>query len=737
MRKSRFQTSLTIALLVSALAVTPALADDAWTHWRGPHQTGVSPATDLITSWSKDGQNLIWRDDFTGRSTPVLVDGRVCANGRAGEGINRQEVVACWNAETGEKLWERRFNVYLTTVPWNRVGWGDLAADEETGYVYAQIVHGLLVALDAEGETAWQWELGQDLGRASGYGGRTNTPIVDEGRLLVHVIGSGFGGLAGLGDRFFAFDKKTGEVLWISPRWFPPKDLNTYSTPVVATIDGQRLMIGGGADGRIHAVQARTGKDVWSFHLSQRGLNSSVVVGGDTVYASHSEENLDAGVMGRVVAIDATGSGDVTQSHELWRVDELGAGYASPVLHEGVLHVADNSANLVALDAKTGEHLWEINYGTVGKGSPVWADGKIYVTEVNGNFVIIKPGEEGAEILDDEHLEMPSGRYAEIYASPAVGYGRIYFTTEEGIYCLGDPEKPFKAQPAKTMADSEEMATGEPAQLLIKPAVVVGNAGESHTFEALAYDAMGNFVGTVDAEWSLEGLPGKIDGSGKLSFDSAAIHGTQIGEVEAKAGELTATAHLRIAGKLPWKEDFEAIAVGEVPKSWLGTGKNAHVEEADGGKILVQPVAPRGAPRATMLIGPSYLSGYTVQADVKGNREGRRLTDLGVVNSGYLFEIQGAHQRIQVSSWASERRMAQQFPFEWEMDVWYTLKTRVDQKDGKAVVRGKVWKRGEDEPADWTVTVEDPLPIENGSPGIYAFAPVEAYFDNVLITVSE
>ena len=40
---------------------------------------------------------------------------------------------------------------------------------------------------------------------------------------------------------------------------------------------------------------------------------------------------------------------------------------------------------------------------------------------------------------------VPSGsRYAEIYGSPAVAYGRVYFTTEGGIYALGDKAKPFK-----------------------------------------------------------------------------------------------------------------------------------------------------------------------------------------------------------------------------------------------------------------------------------------------------
>ncbi len=39
----------------------------------------------------------------------------------------------------------------------------------------------------------------------------------------------------------------------------------------------------------------------------------------------------------------------------------------------------------------------------------------------------------------------------------------------------------------------------------------------------------------------------------------------------------------------------------------------------------------------------------------------------------------------------------------WKEHVWYTLKFRAAVEDGKAVLRGKVWQRGEPEPAEWTI----------------------------------
>ena len=739
LRVADIATVGTLVILAALLLATAASAGE-WTHWRGPDQTGVSAETDLIDSWSKDGTNLIWRSDFVGRSTPVVVDGRVCANGRMGEGIHRQEAVACWDADTGEQLWKRGFNVYHTAVPWNRVGWGDIAADSETGYVYVQFVNGRFGAFDAEGNTVWEWRLGEDFGRFSGYGGRTNTPVVDENRVIAHVISASWGTNVGGGDRWVAFDKKTGDVLWVSDKGSALKDLNTYSSPVIAEVDGRRQMIGGGADGYLYGLDARTGETLWKFHLSQRGLNSSPAVADGVVFAAHSEENVDTGVMGRVVAFNIKGaSGDITTTHELWRVEELQAGYVSPAVFDGRVYIADNSANLFAIDAKTGESLWHVNYGTVGKGSPVVADGKIYVTEVNGNIRIIEPGETSGKVIHEAHIDMPNeDRYAETYGSFAISGGRLYFTSEEGIYCLGDKSKPYQ-KAAKSKAAEPPKGEGPVASVQVIPNVAVTHSDESVTYSVHTFDAKGRPLGPAgDVQWSADG-PGATIENGKVTFDGSKIKGTQNVKITAKVGEVSGVANVRVAGPLPWSFDFESNPIGKPPMGWMGVGKGAAVQESEDSNILVQPKAPRGAPRATMFFGPSDMTGYTVQADVKGNanKSGRRITDLGVVNGGYTMDLQGAHQRIQVESWTSERRMMKQFPFEWEIGSWYTLKLRVDVDDDKALIRGKVWKRGEDEPADWTVTVEDPLPIDSGSPGLYTFAPVEAYFDNVRVIPNE
>ena len=428
--------SLLFICLVLIAAPIHAIAND-WPTWRGPNQDGTSAETGLISTWSVEGENLLWEAEFIGRSTPIVLNDRVYVIGRVGEGITQQERVACFDAKTGELLWNHEFNVFHTTISFNRVGWTSLAGDPETGNIYAHGVQGLFFCFDKDGNILWSRSLTEEYGRISGYGGRVHTPIIAGDLVVVSYLNSGWGDQAMTRHRYFAFDKGTGELIWVSTPGGRPLD-TTYSTPVVANINGQQLIIGGNADGSIYAMNQNTGEMVWGFTLSQRGLNTSVIVSGTKIYATHSEENIDTTTMGRVVCIDATGTGDVTKTHELWRYDGVNVGYASPTIHAGHLYVLDNSANLYCLDANTGELHWEHSIGKVGKGSPVWADGKLYATEVNGVFAILQPGEDACKSLSVQEISRAGDEhYVEIYGSPAIADGRIYFTTEERLYCVG------------------------------------------------------------------------------------------------------------------------------------------------------------------------------------------------------------------------------------------------------------------------------------------------------------
>ena len=713
--------------------------DADWPAWRGPTQDGASLEAGLVSTWSQDGENLIWKADFIGRSTPIVLNKRVYVIGRVGEEITEQERVACFDAETGGLLWEHRFNVFHSTIPFNRLGWTSLAGDEETGYIYAHTISGVFACFDGDGTIVWSRSLTEEFGRFTGYGGRVVTPVVDGDLVILSFLNTSWGSHAAMRHRYFAFDKRTGAVEWTTTPGGRPKD-TTYPVGVVAEIGGRRLLIDGNSDGHVYAMDVKTGERVWGFQVSQGPLNASVVVDGTRIYASHNRENTDTTVMGRVVCIDGTGTGDVTKSHEIWRVDGIEAGYSSPAFHDGRLYVVDSAANLHCLNGDTGQTHWTHSLGTVGKGSPVVADGKIYVTEVNGHFHILQPGSNECTSLDTERIERDSGRYAEIYGSPAIAYDRIYFATENGLYCLGDNEYSVVALPRTKAPKALRYGRVEPetvngiivaASVQIVPAEVLSAPGETVQFNARVFDEIGNALEEKVSTWSIDGLNGIIDDGGMLTLHAGDVGGA--GTVSVQIGEVRDSARVRVVPDLPRHEDFESIAEGKHPPHWIRATNRYAVREIDGNKVLVKPPARRGLQRSNVYIGRPNMSDYSVQVDLMGTKPKRNLPDMGLIANRYTLEMQGNHQRLQILSWRSDLRMAKSVEFKWQPNVWYTMKMTVELINDKALVKGKVWQKDTPEPDGWTITVEDPLPNREGSPGIYGYSPAEIYYDNLKV----
>lgn len=737
----RFGVSGTLGWVMRCLALTFVCvgASDAapWTHWRGPLQNGVATETGLPSAWSPEGENLLWKADVIVRSTPVLMNGRAYVLARVGKDITEQEQVACFDVKTGEMLWEDRFNLYHTTVPFNRVGWTSPAGDLETGYIYAHGVGGVFNCYTSDGQIVWSRSLTEELGRVSGYGGRTNTPIVDENLVILGYLNASWGDQAPTRNRFFAFDKKSGEVVWTSALPGPPLD-TYYSVPVVAEMNGQRLLITGAADGSIYALRARTGEIAWQFKLSKRGINVSVTTDGDRVYAAHSEENLDSNAMGRVVCIDGRGTGDITKTGEVWRNDGLEVGYASLAFHDGRLYAIDNAANLIAIDGATGKIHWKHSLGTVGKGSPTIADGKIYAPEVNGVVHILEPRESECVTLDTDKIMMPDGRGAEIYGSPAVAYGRVFIPTEAGLFCVGNADTPVQDS-VPELSGVTKASDDKPAKLQILPAEIAIRPGESVKFRVRLFDDHGSMIADnyedPKVEWSLNRLFGTVRPDG--TFTAEPEEGPHAGTLTATFGDLKASARVRVVPTLPYEEDFEKVEVGAAPGFWIGSAGKMSVVEKDGNRVLHQPPARVGLSNASVYIGASDEAGYGVQVDVMGTKPRRNMPDMGLIVGRYTMALQGNHQRVQVYDWASDLRVSAEVPYKWEPDVWYSLKMQVDVSADKAVVYGKVWRKGDTEPEAWTVTMEDPLPNRVGSPGIYGFAFADLYFDNLRITKRE
>ncbi len=113
---------------------------------------------------------------------------------------------------------------------------------------------------------------------------------------------------------------------------------------------------------------------------------------------------------------------------------------------------------------------------------------------------------------------------------------------------------------------------------------------------------------------------------------------------------------------------------------------------------------------------------------------------MGLIAQRYTLDMMGNSQQLQIRSWPPQvaRRFSKTIPFHWEGDKWYTMKFSASTKDGKAMLKGKVWPRGETEPDKWTIEAIDDVPNLQGSPGLFGQSTIsEIYIDNVSVVSND
>ena len=734
---------LGVLLLVFGLSLVQATFANAdpldWPNWRGPGFDGVSYETGLVDDWDPkggDGSNVLWvRDDLGSRSTPIAMNGKLYILCRANQDTPaiEGERVVCVDAKTGKDVWQKKFNVYLSDVPDTRVGWSSCVGDPTTGRVYALGVCGTFHCLDgATGKTIWEIPLHEKFGLLSTYGGRTNIPVICDDLVIISAVIIGWGDMAKPAHRFIAFDKNSGDVVWFNGTAIGPYD-TTYSSPTVTVLDGKKALVFGSGDGAVWAFQPRTGVPLWQYKLSRRGLNVSPLVVGNRVITGHSEENTEGTLMGAVVAIDGTDSGDVSDSAELWRHPEIMAGKSSPIAIGNKVYVIDDRAKMYVFDIESGEPVGrKTALGTVMRSSPLYADGKIYTVTANGRWYILRPDENrGVRTIKKGRLLQGD----ESHGSPICSHGRIYVPTTGRLYCLEDTTQQHAAseRPASAV---ESKGDTKPAHLQIVPAELLVRPGQRQQLTARLFNANGHLLREVKAKFKVDGA-GTINSSGVFEASSNGSHGPAI--ISAEYDGVAGTARARVVPDLPWEFDFEdtpmAGPMGQPPITWVGARYRHVVREVDGSKAMVKiTTIPKGT-RSRCWFGHSNLTDYTIQADVKGAITNGKMPDIGLIAQGYALDLKGADQQLQARSWVTQLRMAQSIEYSWKPNTWYRLKLQVETKDGKAYVKGKAWPRGSSEPSAWTVQAIDRSPCLSGSPGLFGNAKdAEIYLDNITVT---
>ncbi len=763
--------TVTLGLFLARGLVVPSPSSAApvrgWLSWRGPNQNGASLEKNLPEKITV--KDALWVADFPGQSTPVIANGKLYLMGYLGEGANLQEGVACFDAETGKKLWQQLYNDFISDTIYLRYATASPAIDPESGNVFIQGTQGILAALMPDGKELWKRSLMEQFGRLTFPNARTASPVIDGGLVITRGITANWGAQGPAGDRFYAFDKRTGELVWSSSPGDRPKD-NSFSHPQLAWHNGRRVFYAALGDGSVACVNARTGEPIWRVPLFRAGINATTIV--------HNNNTLIAifGVPyepGQLVALKipelaptnaAAGPVVIERSQlELWAA-EVSTSTSSPILAGDTVYVVAEKGDLCAVNANTGAIKWKLKLGIEQRNSsPFYADGKLYVPMLDdpdaktaggeagttGALYVVKPGEKSGEIISHVALE---GR---CFGTPVAYNGKVYLQTTKHLYCWGkqgnNPTLP------REIVEEKAPKPGAARSLQIIPSEITLRPGQTATFRARSIDVNGFVVEEIKdvaaLKWASYVPPtARVRSAMKASFNDqgALVAGNETvpsaGAFEATFGNLKGYIRGRVLPYLPLSQDFESFTLSETnaaegaafaypPLPWIGARFKFEVREKDGTKCLTKTIDNKFFQRATVFLGAPDARNYTLEADVMSEGNRRKMSEVGVINQRYAIVLKGNEQKLEISS--NFERFREALDFKWQPNVWYHLKSRVDiAGDGSGVVRAKAWKRGDPEPDAWTLEAKHQTAHQEGSPGLFGFSPqdMRVYIDNIVVT---
>ena len=326
---------------------------------------------------------LAWRVDVGDmHMVPILAGGLLIV------GTNDGRLVAL-DAYTGAKRWDKS------------VGPGailpSLAA--VNGLVYASNGSAVIAVDLATGSKRWSTP-------EQGATGRLN--VVDG------VVYVGFrGGVVGL-------DAATGTQAW---RWDGPAGVQANAGPFAGGVGYFAT-----DDGRLYAIDTRTGKDVWPSAVQSLSTGiASGQVAGDTFYVSNNEgDGIEP--VGQIYAIDRT-SGNVR-----WRFGPpSGLQLKEGPIKDGVLYANGKQDGIWALrdEGSKVSVLWHVD-APASHWPMALVDNALYVARLDGSV--------GAYSTTDGTLLWETPSEGEWTGGPLVSGGLVFVANDrKGVMAFGDP----------------------------------------------------------------------------------------------------------------------------------------------------------------------------------------------------------------------------------------------------------------------------------------------------------
>jgi len=317
------------------------------------------------------------------------------------------------------------------------VGFSGFTASTDGQAIYAWFASGVTACYDLDGRRKW---IRVDR-RPEVEHGFTSSPLLVDGKLVVFLRD------------LIAFDAETGKLAWTTPLMshggFNPGGY-FHGSPIATTVGGAPIIVLG--NGTI--VRASDGKIVYKLpQFGNQGIASPVVERGTLFQPASGSMQLfmhklpDAfadplALETRTVKIESP----FPKYYMPWHL-------ASPLIHDGLAYLLNNSGVLTVVDVGAGEivyqklldldHFQWVNEGAArGIGiSPVLGGKRLYFFGNSGAALVIEPGRVYRQVAKNKIESVAqvghwSERQERFIANPVLDGTRLYIRGESALYAI-------------------------------------------------------------------------------------------------------------------------------------------------------------------------------------------------------------------------------------------------------------------------------------------------------------
>lgn len=394
-----------------------------WPEFRGPNQNGTVAVTRAPREWS-DKENVVWHTPTQGLgwSSPVVFRDRIYITSARNTVSGNSDLAGpqtlhleCYDANTGKLLFDRILIEQDKDAPSihkkNSHASPTVLAHGEKLYVH--FGHQGTLCTDLEGNIVWR-NHEHAYPPVHGNGG---SPILLSNKLFLTCDG---------GDTAYtlALDASSGKEVWRAPRGITTDRPFSFCTPQAIQVGGKWQVISPGSD-IVQSLDPETGNVLWS--VSYEGF--SVVP--RPIYYRGLVLICTGYMTPKLLAIDPTGEGDVTETHVRWTYGTGVPNTPSIVPVDDQIVMVSDGGVASGVDVESGKKVWQKRLGGNYSASPIAMGNTVYFQSESGEAIVMEIGAEPKEI---SRAVLP-GR---VFASYAWLNGDWIIRAENGLYRIGE-----------------------------------------------------------------------------------------------------------------------------------------------------------------------------------------------------------------------------------------------------------------------------------------------------------